>query len=170
MKIKEVLEVATLIVAFTSLVVSYSSLKISENVRDMTIPNGYYEVTIYSNRNVTGTSNPIVNEYSVDIQYLGSVPSKYIVIDLSIKSIPGQYRVIEYNPLINHIRDDVIIVYNCPVGINLRTLYQVNGTIYSRSSVKVFDIYSDCPVRVQHDSEKPYVIPSKKFVKPFSAN
>jgi len=89
------------------------------------------------------------------------------VIDLSIRSIPGHVEIIESDPLMSHIRDDVVIVYDCPVGINLRAMYYVNGTIHQRSSVSVSDVYADCPIRVQHDSEKAYTIQPERPAKPF---
>jgi len=69
-----VIQMLTLAIAISSLLVSISSRRISGNVRDMTIPNGYYYVTIFSNKNISGTKYLIENHYSVDIQYYGSVP------------------------------------------------------------------------------------------------
>lgn len=137
---KNIGQIVTLAIALSSLVVSYSSLRVSENVRDMTIPNGYYCVTVFSNRNVSEAKYPIVNHFSVDIQYYGSVPSEYIIIDLSIvPTVSGRIEVIESDPLINYIRSDVVIVYNCPIAMNLRVVYRVIDTPDQRVTFKVSD-------------------------------
>ena len=165
--LKEISHIVTLVVAIVTLVVALSSLRISENVRDMTIPNGYYSVRVTSNRRITESKYLVKNHFSVDIQYYGSVPSKYIVIDLSISAIADQHKVIESDLLINQVKDDVIIIYNCPIGVNLRVMYEVNGTADWRANVKVFNIYSDCPAKVQHDGEEPYIIQSVQFYQPY---
>ena len=165
---KNIGQIVSLVIALSSLAVSCSSLRISENVRDMTIPNGHYYVTVFSNRNVSEAKYPTVNHFSVDIQYYGSVPSEHIIIDLSIvPTVSGRIEVIESDPLINHIRSDIIIVYNCPIAVNLRVVYRVIDTASQRVTFKVSNVYSDCPVRVRHDQEEPYIIQPRQFVQPF---